>query len=97
MGVELFPGIVISHGAPTLLPVQVPARSLLSRRGTQIGKPLGIVCISAHGEIAIPAISSAFSPETIYDFHGFPAELYKNTYPSPGEPEPAASAFDLIR
>jgi 4,5-DOPA dioxygenase extradiol len=97
MSVKTFPSVFVSHGAPTLLLDQVPARSFLSRLGTKIGKPLGIICISAHWDTASPALSSAFSPETIYDFYGFPVELYKNDYPAPGDPALAAAAVDLIR
>lgn len=96
MSVESFPSVFISHGAPTLLLDQVPARSFLSRLGRTIGKPLGIICISAHWDTTIPVLSSGSKPETIYDFYGFPPKLYTYEYPAKGDPALAASAFDLI-
>ena len=35
-------------------------------------------------------------PEMIYDFGGFPDELYRITYPAPGEPTIAAEIAELV-
>jgi len=52
--------------------------------------PKAIVVVSAHGLSAEGVVEvSASSQENpiIYDFHGFPQELYQVKYPSPGSPD----------
>lgn len=69
----------------------------LSGLGPKLGKPSAIVVISAHWEEPVAAITSASSPELIYDYHGFPEEAYRITYPAPGNPALAGSIAGLIR
>ena len=83
-----YPSLFISHGAPTLLIEDSPARRYLSELGAQLGKPDAIVVLSAHhdsrGNGAIVTTSAA--PDMIYDFFGFPDALYQLKYPAPGKP-----------
>jgi 4,5-DOPA dioxygenase extradiol len=53
--------------------------------------------ISAHWETSTPTISRAVQPETIHDFSGFPAELYKLQYPAPGAQEMAQAAANALQ
>jgi len=53
--------------------------------------------ISAHWGSRIPTVSRAVQPETIHDFSGFPAELYKLQYPAPGAPEMAQAAVLVLQ
>lgn len=42
-------------------------------------------------------VSTSATPETIYDFGGFPPELYKLRYASPGAPDAAKRALELLK
>ena len=91
--------LFISHGAPTLLVEDSPARRYLSGVGKQFGNPRAILVISAHHhsrEDSV-AVTSGVSPETIYDFSGFPEALYQITYPAPGDPTLARQAVDRLK
>ncbi len=87
------PVLFVSHGAPTL-PLEPGETGAAWRKlGEQMPGPAAILLISAHWETRIPTVSRAVQPETIHDFSGFPAELYKLQYPAPGAPEMAQSVM----
>jgi 4,5-DOPA dioxygenase extradiol len=88
--------VFVSHGSPMLAVTPTPAHQFLRGLGQSIGRPRAILCVSAHWESALPEISGAERPETIHDFGGFPAELYKLQYPAPGAPEIAEEAIGLL-
>jgi len=52
-------------------------------------KPRAIVVISAHWQTHGTMITGSVRPEQIYDFYGFPDELYQVRYAPPGSPETA--------
>lgn len=80
------PSIFISHGAPTIVMEASPARDYLASLGEQIDRPKAIVVMSAHFEASGPTVVADPAPEMIYDFGGFPDEMYRMVYPAPGEP-----------
>ncbi len=91
------PPVFISHGAPSLVLEDHPARDFLAGLGEKLGKPKAILCVSAHWETAEPTVSVAERPATIHDFYGFPEELYRMTYPAPGAPGLARQAAQLLK
>ena len=91
------PSIFLSHGAPTLLLEDGPARRFLGRLADELPRPEAIVVASAHWEAAGPRVSAAAKPQTIYDFGGFPAELYDKVYPASGDPALARQTAELLR
>lgn len=81
------PTIFVSHGAPTLILEDTPARTFLASLGKQLPRPRAIVAVSAHWDTDVPAVSLARQPETIHDFYGFPEALYRLRYAAPGAPD----------
>jgi 4,5-DOPA dioxygenase extradiol len=90
------PSVFVSHGAPTLVMEDIPARHFMAALGRQLPRPKAILCISAHWETAAPMVSAAATPETIHDFHGFPDALYRLRYPAPGAPDLAERVVRLL-
>lgn len=91
-----FPPIFVSHGAPSIIIEDSPARDFLRHMGKDIGRPKAIVCVSAHWTTPEPSVSMHPQPAMIYDFGGFPDELYSLTYPAPGDPFLANHVLDLL-
>ena len=77
------PVLYISHGAPPLLDDEL-WMSQLAKWSTAVGKPKGIVIVSAHWESA-PISISATTANTplIYDFGGFSPKFYNMKYETP--------------
>ncbi len=93
----LTPVLFLSHGAPSL-PLEAGETGAAWRHlGAQLPRPSAILVISAHWETHVPMLSRAVQPETIHDFSGFPAELYRLQYPAPGAPQMAERAAELLR
>ena len=91
------PPAFVSHGAPTLFIENVSAREFLGGLGARIGRPSAIVVASAHWETPAPRVGAASRPETIHDFYGFSAELYRLEYPAKGAPELAGRVAGELR
>ena len=86
------PVLYISHGAPPLLDDEL-WMSQLSQWADQLGKPRGIVIVSAHWESAPISISAtAAKTPLIYDFGGFSPRFYNMRYEIPD----AAWLGDLV-
>lgn len=90
------PSVFVSHGAPTLPLESGPATAFLHGLGEELGRPEAILCVSAHWETGVPALSLSSRPETIHDFYGFPQALYELRYAAPGAPDLARRAAALL-
>jgi 4,5-DOPA dioxygenase extradiol len=90
------PTLFLSHGAPPLADDRVWTSQLRSW-GANLGKPTGVLMVSAHWENAPIAVSST-TPGTplVYDFYGFPQHYYKVTYDAPPAPELADAVAGLL-
>ncbi|HEX7956134.1 MAG TPA: class III extradiol ring-cleavage dioxygenase [Pyrinomonadaceae bacterium] len=90
------PTVFVSHGAPTLAVEENDTTEFLRGLGGEFGRPRAVLCVSAHWDTTTPTVSAAASPETIHDFGGFPAELYRIRYRAPGAPALAARVAALL-
>ena len=90
------PTLFVSHGAPSLVTDDSPARRFLTSLGRRLGKPKAILLLSAHFDTPASTVTASLAPETIYDFRGFPEALYDITYPAPGDPDLARRVRDLL-
>lgn len=88
--------IFVSHGSPTLIFDDVPARDFLLGLGKSLPRPKAILVASAHWETPSPRITAAPAPTTIHDFGGFPPIMYEQQYPAPGDPALAESIQGLL-
>src|SRR5262245_52468490 len=91
------PTLYVTHGAPTLIIDDCPARDFLAGFGKTLPRPQAILCVSAHWETERAAVSGAPRPETIHDFFGFPPALYQHRYPAPGAPALAGRVAGLLQ
>ncbi|NQX62918.1 DODA-type extradiol aromatic ring-opening family dioxygenase [Paenibacillus qinlingensis] len=81
----MLPAFFIAHGSPSLAIEQHAYTEFLHRLVMSLPKPKAIVVFSAHWESAVQKISSAVEPEMMYDFSGYPEELYDINYPAKGD------------
>jgi 4,5-DOPA dioxygenase extradiol len=90
------PTLFLGHGNPlNALQSNAWTRSWAAI-GQRLGRPRGVVCVSAHWYTAETAITAMEAPRTIHDFGGFPRELFEVRYGAPGDPQLAARAQALL-
>lgn len=93
----VMPALFVGHGNP----LNAIEDNEFSRNWASIGRelpaPKAILCISAHWLTKGTFVAMSRNPETIYDFYGFPDEMYQVSYPAPGSPEFAQQVKSAVK
>ena len=90
------PSLYISHGSPMTALQPGLTGERLAALAAALPRPQAIVMASAHWLSRRPQVGSAEQPQTIHDFGGFPAALYRLRYPAPGAPALAERVARLL-
>jgi 4,5-DOPA dioxygenase extradiol len=91
------PVLFIGHGSPENIILKNDFTERLARLGQELPRPKTIAVVSAHWLTDGTWVTGAKRPQTIYDFYGFPEELYRLSYTSPGSPEVARLVTELVK
>jgi aromatic ring-opening dioxygenase catalytic subunit (LigB family) len=100
-----FPTFYLSHGGGPWPYMTEEARRPYARLEESLRelprelaqKPEAILIVSGHWEERDFAVMAAAAPPMIYDYDGFPEELYHIRYPAAGSPRLAQRAHSLIQ
>ena len=95
--VERMPVLFIGHGSPMNIILNNDYTNSLVKAAKEIPKPRAILVISAHWLTNGTYVTCTSKPKTIYDFYGFPDELYSLTYPSRGSPADANLTIKTVK
>ncbi len=98
------PSIYIPHGGGPAFFIQGEMREMFQPMADFLADlprllpavPSAILVVSAHWETSMVTLESGIKPQLIYDYYGFPEEMYKLAYPAVGEPSLAKRAARLL-
>lgn len=86
----------LAHGSPMLAIEQTEYTDFLGKLATH--KPKAVIVFTAHWESTMTTISSVKGTYSlIYDFSGFPKELYQVKYPAKGSVDIAAKVHQVLK
>src|SRR5947209_12007923 len=81
------PAVFLAHGSPMSALGGDAHAAALHAFGRRHADARGILIVSAHWQVSRPLRVTAWDHmPLLYDFGGFPDELYRMTYPAPGDP-----------
>jgi len=89
------PVLFIGHGSPMNAILQNSFTDALRKTGSSLPKPKAIMVVSAHWLTKGTFVTVSPKPEIIYDFYGFPKEMYQVKYPVAGAPEYAILTAEI--
>jgi 4,5-DOPA dioxygenase extradiol len=95
---DRMPSVFIGHGSPMNALADNNFTHSLHTLGKSIERPRAILVISAHWlTMNRTYVSVNPAPQTIYDFGGFPKELYEVKYEPKGAPEVAREVINEVK
>lgn len=90
------PVIFVGHGSP----MNAMEENSFTRGWKEIGEkipfPRAILSISAHWQTKGTRVNDSSDPKQIYDFYGFPKQLYELVYDVAGDEELAKRVIDIL-
>lgn len=95
MSAGRMPAGFVGHGNP-MNALGGPLADAWKAWGAALPRPESVLVVSAHFEAAPPTLSSTTGAGLIYDFWGFPEELYRLRYSPPPAATLAASVERLL-
>ncbi|MEC1721261.1 dioxygenase family protein [Schinkia azotoformans] len=93
----MMPSLFIAHGSPTLAIEDNLYTQYLTALGKTLPKPKAIVLFSAHWVSPVQTVSNVDEFKMIYDFYGFPDEMYNIVYPAKGYKDLTIDIVDLFK
>ena len=95
---ERLPSVFLAHGSPLSALGGDSHAAALRAFGERHTGTRAILVISAHWQVSRPVRVTAWDhAPLLYDFGGFPEELYRLTYPAPGSPVSAARVVNVLQ
>jgi 4,5-DOPA dioxygenase extradiol len=79
------PVAFVGHGSPTTV-LDATRGGEWTRWTAAFPRPASILVVSAHWERAPATVGATTAVPLVYDFYGFPREMYALRYPAPGSP-----------
>jgi 4,5-DOPA dioxygenase extradiol len=93
----MMPSFFIAHGSPMLAIEDNEYTRELNELGKQLGKPEAVVIYTAHWlSRTLTVTETDETYRTIYDFGGFPKELFEVVYPAKGSAKIAEEVAGLL-
>ena len=100
MKARTLPTLYISHGSPMTAIEPREAGAFMRALGPAIdrtfGRPKAVLAVSAHTTARTPVLLAGAQHHAVYDFGGFPPELYTLQYSAPGAPDLATRVQGLL-
>jgi 4,5-DOPA dioxygenase extradiol len=92
---DAMPIAFVGHGSPMVVFDDAKGRELRAWADA-MPRPSAILCVSAHWETDAPTLGTTDTRPLIYDFGGFPDQLYRVEYAAPGAPALADRVAELV-